>query len=235
MTPRWLTLPIIFALAVPVVADTTPPVYQRVDFAVEVAREVSNDQVNAVLSVELSDKDAGRLAQQLTLITNDALKKAAAYSTVKATTGTQHTWPVYGNTIISSSKLESWRSRAEIRIESRDFKAAGELIGKLQEKMQMNDLRFVVAPDTRRKVEDSLTTEAIAAFKSRADTIRTAWNAKGYKLVQMNLNAAGSPVPMRALGVMAKTDSSYESKSQNLAGGETRLVINVSGTIELQP
>jgi predicted secreted protein len=79
-----------------VLADT--PVYHRVDFSTEVARETVNDQLNATLSIELSDKDAGRLAQQLTLATNDALKKAAAFPQVKTSSGNQHTWPIYGST-----------------------------------------------------------------------------------------------------------------------------------------
>jgi predicted secreted protein len=33
------------------------PIYQRVDFSTEVARETANDQLNATLFIELSDKD----------------------------------------------------------------------------------------------------------------------------------------------------------------------------------
>lgn len=213
------------------VAET--PVYHRVDFSTEVAREIANDQMNATLSVELSDRDAGRLAQQLNQAINDALKKASAYPSVKASSGNQHTWPIYGSTLTSSSKLESWRGRAEIRLESRDFKAAGELIGKLQDKLQLNGVSFSVAPDTRRKVEDSLTAEAITAFRARAESIRSAWEAKSYKLVQMSLGTSGGgmpqPIMMRAAKAMdAETTPSF-------AGGESRLAVNVSGSVELQP
>lgn len=210
------------------------PTYQRVDFSTEVARETANDQINATLSIELSDKDAGRLAQQLTIATNDALKKAAAFPQVKTSSGNQHTWPIYGSTLTSSSKLEGWRGRAEIRIESRDFKAAGELIGKLQEKLQLNGIHFSVAADTRRKLEDSLTAEAISSFRARAESVQTAWGAKGYKLVQMSLGTAGGgapqPVMMRAAKMMDESAVTPE-----FAGGETRLTVNVSGSIELQP
>lgn len=213
------------------IAET--PVYQRVDFSTEVARETANDQLNATLSIELSDKDAGRLAQQLTAATNDALKKAASYPQVKTSSGNQHTWPIYGNTLTSTSKLESWRGRAEIRIESRDFKAAGELIGKLQEKLQLNGIHFSVAAETRRKLEDSLTAEAIDSFRTRAVAVQKAWGAKGYKLVQMSLGTAGGgapqPVMMRATKMMDEAAATPE-----FAGGETRLTVNVSGSIELQ-
>lgn len=237
MTRHYLAIPLLLVLALPSIATAdTPLTFQRIDFSTEVAREIPNDQMNATLSVELSDKDASKLARQITLLVNDALKTASAYPAVKASSGSQNTWPVYGSSLTSSSRLENWRGRAEIRLESRDFKAAGELIGKLQEKLQLNGLSFVVAADTRRKVEDDLTTEAITAFKTRAETIRKAWSAKDYKLVQMSLGSAGAPpayAPM--MRAMKMADSAEAMPAHDIAGGETRLVVNVSGSIELQP
>lgn len=236
MSHHWFLPSAIFLLALPLCANAdTPLTYQRVDFSTEVAQSIVNDQMNATLSIELTDKDAGRLAQQLSLTINDAMKKAAAYPAVKASSGNQNTWPVYGSTLTSSSKLESWRGRAEIRLESRDFKAAGELIGKLQEKLQMNGISFVVSADTRSKTENNLTTEAIAAFKSRAEAIRNAWAAKSYKLVQMSLGSAGGPAPYLPMMRAMKAADTESTVAQDLAGGETRLVVNVSGSIELQP
>lgn len=236
LLPRFLLLPLLtIGVVSPAMADPAPT-YQRVDFSTEVAREIPNDQLNATLSVELSDKDASKLARQITTLVNDALKTAAAYPAVKATSGSQNTWPVYGSSLTSSSRLESWRGRAEIRLESRDFKAAGELIGKLQEKLQLNGLSFVVAPDTRRKVEDDLTAEAVAAFKARAETLRKAWSATNYKLVQMSLGSAGNPMAYAPMMMRAKmADSAEGMPAHDLSGGDTRLVVNVSGTIELQP
>jgi predicted secreted protein len=236
MSRYWLIPSLLTLLAFPITANAdTPLAYQRVDFSTEVARDISNDQMNATLSIELSDKDAGKLAQHITLVLNDSLKKAAAYPSVKATSGNQNTWPVYGSTLTSSSKLESWRGRAEIRLESKDFKAAGELISKLQEKLQMNGISFVVSADARNKTENSLTSEAITAFKTRAEAIRNAWSAKSYKLVQMNLGSAGGAAPYMPMMRTMKAAESDMAPAQDMAGGETRLVVNVSGSIELQP
>lgn len=221
-------------LSAPVLADTPLP-YQRVSFSTEVAREIPNDQMNAVLSVEISDKDPTRLAQQIATLMNDAMKKAAAYPAVKTTSGSQNTWPVYGPGLVASSKLESWRGRAEVRLESRDFKAASELIAKLQGTLQLNGVTFSVAPDTRRKVEEAMTTEAIASFRARAETVRGAWAAKGYRLVDMNLGSAGGPQPYMAMMRAGKAIDAEAVPAQDMAGGDTRLVVNVSGSIELQP
>lgn len=210
--------------------------YERVEFSTEVSRTVPNNQMNATMSVELTDPDPARLAQQLTLTLNDALRKAAAFPAVKTSSGNQSTWPVYGRSQGAVIRLEGWRGRCELHLESQDFKAMGELIGRLQEKLQMAGVSFVVAADTRRKAEDSMTVEAIAAFRARADAIRSAWNAKGFRLVQMNLGSAAGPPPyVPVMRAMKMADSSEGASAQDIAGGDTRLVVNVSGSIELQP
>ena len=69
------------------------------------------------------------------------------------------------------NRLDGWRGRAELKVESKDFKAAGELISLLQSKLQLSNLNFSVAPETRRELENQLITEAVAAFRQRATAL----------------------------------------------------------------
>ncbi len=213
----------------------TPLTYNRVDFQTEVSREIPNDQLNATLTIELSDKDPAKLSRDLTQAMNEALKKAKAYPNVKASTGNQQTWPIYGKGITVSSKLEGWRGRAELKLESTDFKAAGELIAQLQDKLQLNGLNFSVANSTRQALESALSAEAIALFRSRADKIRESWQAKSYRLVNMGLGSAGAAPQYRNVMMMAKGADAEAAPSADYAGGDSRMTISVSGTIELQP
>lgn len=217
------------AFTLPAFADTAPT-YQRIDFQTEVEKEIANDLLQATLSVELNNKNPSALAKDLTTITNEALKQGAGFSTVKLTSGNQQTYPVYND----KNRLEGWRGRAELKVESKDFKAAGELISQLQSKMQLSNLNFSVAPETRRELENQLITEAVAAFRQRADKIKTAWDAKSYKLVQMNLGTTNNQPPqpvymMRA----AKMEMAADTPPADYAGGQSRLNVQVNGTIEL--
>lgn len=233
MTPRirslaGLLLPVLLTSLPAQAADST---YQRVDFQTEVDREIPNDLLLATLSIELNNKSPATLARDLTTAVNAALAQARPYTAVKISSGNQQSWPVYND----KNKLDGWRGRAELRVESRDFKAAGELISLLQDKLQLNNLNFVVAPETRRQQENQLTTEAIAAFRTRAESISGAWNAKSYKLVQMNLGM-GNPPPQPMMMMMRAAKMENDSApAADYAGGQTRLVVQVSGTIELQP
>lgn len=204
--------------------------YNRVDFQVEAAREVANDLLVTNMSVEIQDKQPARVAQQINTALNDALKKASAFSTVKASSGNQNTYPVYGK----NNQIDAWRGHGEIRLESRDFKAAGELIMQLQTTLQLGGVQFTVAPDTRAQAENALISEAIQAFQARAVAIRTSVGAKSYKAVHFSINSGGMPprYPMAMMRRSAMTDATIPAPE--FAAGESRLTVQIIGTIEMQ-
>jgi len=209
-------------------ASAETEAYNRVDFQVEAAREVANDLLTATLTMDVQDKQPGRVAQQLNATLNAALKDAAAFKSVKTRSGNQQTFPVYGR----DNQVDAWRGHGEIHIESQDFKSAGELIMKLQSSMQMGGVQFSISPASRAKLEDELITEAIKAFQSRAEAIRSAMGAKSYKTVHFSINNGLSPyrpMPMRREAMVSSAMSAPE-----FAGGDSRMTIQISGTIELR-
>ena len=209
-------------------ANAETETYNRVDFQVEAAREVANDLLTATLTVDVQEKQPGRVAQQINAALNEALKTAAAFKSVKASSGNQQTFPVYGK----NNQIDAWRGHGEIRLEARDFKAAGELIMQLQSTLQLGGVQFTVAPDTRAQIEDALITEAIEAFQSRADAIRSAVGAKSYKTVHFSINGGTPPHYPMPMMRAAMADSAIPAPE--FAGGESRMTIQISGTIETQ-
>ena len=67
-------------------------------------------------------------------------------------TGAQSTYPIYDN---DSNKLKEWRGRAEIRLESKDFKAASQLVNELQQNFQTQSINFTVSDEQRKKLKMS--------------------------------------------------------------------------------
>lgn len=202
--------------------------YNRVDFQVEASREVANDLLTASMTVDIQDRQPGRVAQQINAALNHALKKAEAYTTVKTSSGNQQTFPVYGK----NNQIDAWRGHAEIRLESRDFKAAGELIMQLQSAMQLGGVQFSVAPDTRAQIENALIAEAIKAFQSRADAIRAAAGAGSYKTVHFSINNGMPHHPPMPMLRQAMAEAAIPAPE--FASGESRMSVQISGTIEMQ-
>ena len=208
-------------------AGAEPLTYNRVDFQVEAAREVANDLLTATLAVDVQDKQPARVVQQMNAALNHALKKAAAFKMVKASSGNQQTYPVYGR----NNQIETWRGHGEIRLESRDFKAAGELIMQLQSSLQLSGVQFSVAAETRTQVEEALVNEAIKAFQARADAIRAAVGAKSYKTVHLGIS---SGMPHNPMPMMRAAMADAAIPAPEFAGGESRIAVQINGTIETQ-
>jgi predicted secreted protein len=200
-----------------------------VEFQADAQREVANDTLKATLYAELSDANSAQLANTLNRTLADALKSAAEFKTVRARSGGNQTYPVYDR----QNKLTGWRGRAEIRIDSRDFAAAAALIGKLQSGMQLAGVSFAVSSELRRQTENELITEAIAAFRARADIVRQSLAGRSYKIRRITLNTGGfAPQPRPYMA--ARALASAEVAPPPLEGGQSTVTVSASGAIDVE-
>ena len=206
--------------------------YNLVNIQADASRQVANDEMRAVLYIEKSHKQPAELSNQINQLMNQAQAMARKYSQVKIETGTQSTHPVYDN---DNNKLKEWRARAEIQLESKDFKAASQLISELQQHFQTQSINFSVSDDQRKKVENELMVEASKNFQQRALTLSQAWNKSGYNLVNLNLNTNNSyPQPIMMRASMAKFSGAEAADAQDVAAGESKITVNANGTIQFK-
>ena len=205
--------------------------YNIVNIQADATRQVSNDQMYAVLYIEKSNKQPAELATQINQLMTQAVNTARKYPAVKIETGSQSTYPIYDN---DSRKLKEWRGRAEVRLESTDFKAASQLVSELQQNFQTQSISFSVSDAQRKKVENELMVEASKNFQQRAQALAQAWNKSGYNLVNINLNTSnygGQPVPRMAMMKAAAADAIPE---QEMAGGESKITVSANGSIQFK-
>jgi len=200
--------------------------YNQIHFQVERSRPVENDRMQAVLSVTAEDDNAARLADQINRSMDTALKTAKARVKVEVRTGGYRTYPVY-----NKEKIQRWRATQELLLESSDFAELGNLIGQLQERLQVASINFSVSSARRAAVEDELIAQALDAFKQRAELVRKQLAAKGYRIVDVSLNTGGGqPVPIMRSLTMEATSVAPPA----VEAGTSTLSVNVGGVIELQ-
>ncbi len=204
------------------------PRYNTVELQAEAQREVQNDLLNATLFVELNDSSPSALANAVNKNVNEALRIAKDYKGVRVRSGNNQTFPVYAK----ANVLQGWRARAEIRIESRDFEAASGLIGKLQANMQLGNLTFSVSPEARRSMENELITEAISAFKARAEIVKAALAGRGYKLQRLNLTQ-GYNTPQPRFAAARAATMAQEVAAPNIEAGVSVVTVSANGAIEV--
>ena len=223
------TIAVCCMLAAPWATAAEPPRYNSVELQADAQREVQNDLLNATLFVELNDASPAALANSVNKSVNEALRIAKEYKTVRVRSGNNQSYPVYAK----ANVLQGWRSRAEIRIESRDFEAAYALIGRLQATMQLGNLTFSVSPEARRTTENELIAEAIGAFKARAEIIKTALAGRGYKLQRLNItNGYNAPQPRFSVAARMVT-ASADVAAPNLEAGVSVVTVSAGGAIEI--
>lgn len=199
-----------------------------VDLSAEASRPAANDMVRASVFSEASGNNPAELARRVNTDIAEALKVIRAKTGVSVKSGHQATYPVYGQ----AQKIDGWRMRSELVIESKDTGAVSELLGKLQQmRLAVGALSQMPSPETRRQVEDEATREAIRAFQSRAAVVAEQLG-KGWKIKQLNIQQGGG-MPMPMMRASRGAMLAAEAAPAPLEAGESLLTTNISGQIEL--
>lgn len=231
--PRTLVRPLlaITLLASSVItayAQTVPPVSGAlIELSAEASRASANDLFQATAYAESSHSNSATVARQVNQQIASALNTAKAYPGVKVKTGSSHTYPVYGK---SDRTIEAWRMRSEIQLESRDAAVLAELLGKLQNNLAISQLSASPSPETLQKTEADATVSAIHVFRERANLIATTLGKK-YRIREMNVgNSNRGPLyPM----LRGKAMMAAEAAPMPVEAGESQIVVNINGKIEL--
>ena len=208
-----------------------PPRYNLVELAADAQREVANDLMAATVFIEETNASPAALANALNRATAEALKLARDFPQVKARSGSNATYPVYAP---RTTQLQGWRGRSEIRLETRDFAAGSALIGKLQGFMQLAGVGFSVSPEARKTAENELVTEAIGAFRARAEIVQKAMAGKGFKIERINVSGGQNSPPPRVMMSAARALADGAVTAPQAEGGASVLSVTVGGTIEVQ-
>jgi predicted secreted protein len=214
----------------PAAAQTLSERYNTIELSAEAQREVANDTLSAALYMEANGATAAEVANTLNRAINDALKQSAEVKAVRARSGNNQTWPLYNK----AQQITGWRGRAEIRLESRDFTAAAALVGRLQSTLQLASLQFSVSPEARKAAENELITEAVAAFRARADVVRQALAGKGYKLRRLAISTGGFAPPRPLMARAMAAASAAEVAAPQFEGGMSQVTVTASGAVEIE-
>jgi predicted secreted protein len=221
LAPLFMPLP----LAAQPPAET---LFNLVHLNAQAEREIPNDLLTATLAVEAEGADPAQLADGVNRGMQRALGVALSYRAVKTQSAGYQTIPVY-----DKNRVARWRVRQELRLESADFAAATELIGKLQSGLMVTSLALSVSAEARRKAENVLIAEALAAFDERARVVRDAMKAKSYRVRDLQVAPGGAP-PRPMLAMAARAMSAESMAQPAVEPGSTRILVAVSGTIQLQ-
>jgi predicted secreted protein len=203
---------------------------RRVDFSVQASRQVANDWARALVGVTDEDEDAAKLADRVNQAIAWGSERARAKAGIGVKSGGYSTVPVHDP---RKGERRFWRASQDLVLEGSDARALAELLGELQARLQLRSLDFTVSTAQRRKVEDELIDEALAAFLARAERVRARLSARGYEIVQISIGTSGGGPPVPLMRAAMEMDAARVAPPA-LEPGTSELAVNVSGTIELR-
>ena len=224
-----IVLLLIWALAASsaVRADEPPLRYNQVRLQAQQSESVSNDTMHVTLNTYAEMQDPAKLAARINQEMDWALEKAKQYSEIKVSTGSYQTWPVTRKDVTTG-----WRGQQNLMLEGRDTELLSQLTGELQKKLKIKSMSFSVSDEKRIAVENRLIDAALNAFKVRALIVGENLDARGYRIVDINVGASAQRPPVMYQARVA-TMAMESNDSVAVEGGESDVQVSVSGTIEL--
>jgi predicted secreted protein len=235
------TLPLVFALvasgvaAQPMQPMQPPPFYNVATLEASATADVTADTLTATLFTEEQGPDPGQLAAKVNARIEEALAKAKAEPKVEARSGNYQTNAIYDR----GNQITGWRIRADITLESRDFKAISALVGTLQPLVKLSALTFSLSRGAREAAEAKLTSEALTRFQEKARAIARALGFPGHAIGQIAIRTEG-PVqvqPMfRAAAVGGMADGLPPPPGPvPVEAGKSAVTVVVSGSVVMGP
>lgn len=224
---KHLILFLFVLLPLPSIAHETETHYDRIHLSASAQQQVDNDTIIATLYAEEEGSTPSRLADSINKKIKRAVDTLKKHRDIKLQTNSYTTSPVY-----HKNKINRWRVRQSIRLESQNMAKVSELLGELQQTLALQGMHFAVSPQLKTQTDDALITEALAAFEQRANLIAKQLRRNAYKIVDINVSTAGGGRNYKNYARVAMMESSVAAPA--VEAGEQTMQVTVSGNIELE-
>ena len=204
-----------------------------ISFSTEVTKDVDYDVMEVTLFVKEENKNLKELNQTINQKVNAALEVLKKQSAVEVKKNTRSTQVRYD----SKGKQSGWIERADLVLESKDFVALSQVISDINDTFAIADVVQKLSKEAAVKFEDEMIKSALAQFQHKAQLIQTSLNAKGYEVVNLNLDSRNEmPYFDRRMMPVAKMNSFSSEAADEVSldnNGKAELKASVSAQIKL--
>ena len=227
---RWLAGLMLIALGASAPARAEVPSSQPViALSASATVSVANDLAVAQAYFETTDPDPARVADIVNARIDKALTVARDVRAVKIGTRSVSTSPIYAK---ADGRIEGWRMRATVQLESTDFSALSALLGQLQAHLVIASLGLQLTDETREAAIDEASLIAIQAFEQRAVRVAKALGGS-HRLLRLDIQPGGVMHPMPIARRMHALAAAPEAIAPAIEAGEQNVSVHVQGEIAL--
>ena len=207
-------------------AHEIPVHYDRISLTASAGKQVAQDELQVTLYAMSDAEEARTTSDEVSERIHKALSILNSESGISTQTGSFNTHPIY-----RKQKITGWRSRQSLEVKSTNPKLLSQLIGRVQNYVQLESIRYDVSEQVRRITENQLIEKAMQNFQHRARLVTSSLRREKYRLVDMTINT-GHPRPNL---VQARTMAAMESATAPpIQAGKQLIQVTINGTIEVQ-
>ncbi len=204
--------------------DNAPTPVPVVTVSASATATVPNDRLHAWLRAEADNPSAAAASAEVNARVARVLAKLKSLPDAQVSTSGYTT-----QQIVEKGKPARWRVVQTIKVEGGDFAAIGEAAARVQAEdgVLLSGISFGVSDELRRRTQDAITEQAIAAWRARAQAAAHGFGIAGWRAGRITIQA-GDPVrpyPMMARGDMAMAAAAPVP----LEAGTTEVSVSVSG------
>ena len=105
------------------------------------------------------------------------------------------------------------------------------LVGDLQQRLQVAQMRFTASKSLRDQHRDELTDEAMNAFRQRAETLRKHMGDAPFRIVELEI-LDGAQMPRVARSDFAMASAQADAPPPAVDAGTSKMTVTVTGTVQ---
>lgn len=230
------------ALSAVTMAFSTMPAYAEPDspanvvrFTASATQELTQDLLIVTLQANREGVQAAEVQAGLKQLLESALadaRKSAQVQGMEVRTGAFSVQPRYN----SAGRVNGWQGSAQLILEGTDVARITQTTGRLNQ-LNVINVSYGLSRGLREQYESSLTSQAIARFKTRASQIASDFGLKGYKLGDIAVSSTDPGFEPRPYMLQAMRAKSAEMADAPLPvePGKGSLSVTVSGQVVLTP
>lgn len=209
------------------------PTRNAVRFSSSATQEVTQDLLSITLQATREGSQAAEVQTALKQAMEAALAEArkSAQAGMEVRTGAFSVQPRYN----SSGRINGWQGFAQLILEGTDVARITQTTGRLNQ-LNVINVSYGLSRALREQYESSLTSQAIARFKTRATQIAADFGLKGYTLGEVSVSSTDPgfeprPYLMKAMSARAEAADA----PLPVEPGKGTLSVTVNGQVILTP
>lgn len=204
----------------------------RVHFSVEVEKQIPYDVMQVKLFLQEEHTDLTALHKNISAKLNQALTKIKAQPAIEIQSNNRSTHIRYNE----KGRKNGWVERADLVLESKDFYVLSQLIDEVSDVLSVENIQSMLSPATLANFEDELSKQVLVKFNHKAALIQQSLNAKGYRLISLNMPTISENNNANTEAIMYKDATMMRAMSAEpvqLESGKTTIKAKVNAQIEL--